>query len=186
MSCNDSLGDILDVDIAVGDIGDSRVIVTSIRLDTATVLTVDDARVLERDIVDGHTAADAADRQTMTAIAVQVLKHHVGPGVDGNTIILVVDRSTRDIQAIRAGDIESVGVVAKGDARTIQCVGSAVVKDQLGHSHVGATSDLEQVRGPVDDFDLGETAAGHVVDLDQVVRLCGAAVRTLAIPVVGA
>ena len=120
----------------------------------------------------------------MAAITVQVLKHHVGPRVNGNTIILVVDRGTRDVQAIRAGYIEGVSVVAKGDTGTIQCVGSAVVEDQLGHSHIGATGDLEQVRGPVDNFDLGEAAAGHVVDLDQVVRLRTAAVRALAIPVV--
>ena len=173
-----SLGDVLDVDIAIGDIGDSRVIVTSIRLDSATVLAVDDTRVLKRDIINGHTTTNTADAETMAAIAVQVLKYHVGPRVNGNTIILVVDCGTRDIQAISARDVKGVGVVAKRGS-------SAVVKDQLGHGYISATSDLEQVRRPVDDFDLGEAAAGHIVDLDQVIGLCSTAVRALAIPVVG-
>ena len=116
---HDLRGDILDVDITVGDIGDGRASVTSNRLDTATIRSVDDTRVLERDVVDGHTALDAADRQTVAAIAVHVLEYHVGPRVDGNAIILVVDRNTRDIQAIRVGDVEGVGVMAEGNTRTI-------------------------------------------------------------------
>jgi hypothetical protein len=58
---NNLLGDILDVDIAVSDIRDSRIIVASIRLDPATVLTVDDARVFKCDVVNSNTATDAAN-----------------------------------------------------------------------------------------------------------------------------
>jgi hypothetical protein len=90
-----------------------------------------------------------------------VIRNEVSP-----LTVLIVYCDTRNVQTSRTGDIEGVGIVTKCDAGTIQCIRSAIVEDQLGYSYIGATSDLEQVRGPVDDFYLREAAAGHVVDLD--------------------
>lgn len=122
----------------------------------------------------------------MGAFAVHILKHHVGSRVYSHTVILIVDSSAVNVQAIGARHVKSISVVAKLVTIAVKSVTSAVVEQQIEHLHIGAASDLEQVSGPVLDLDLGEAATLHIAELDKVIGLVGAAVRSLAIPVLGA
>lgn len=122
----------------------------------------------------------------MATVAVKILEHHVGPRVDSDTIILVVDSGTVNVQSVSARDIECVSVVAERIAITVQSVACAVVKKQVADRHISASSNLEQMRGPVLDLDLREAAALHVAELDEMVGLVSATVGALTIPVIGA
>ena len=100
-------------DVLEGNIGDGAGSLVD-SLDADAVLGVDDLAVGDGDALDGvvAAAADGANRQAMAAGTVSVGEGDVLAGVNGNTVILVVDGCTVDGNVRRGADVKGIGVVA--------------------------------------------------------------------------
>jgi len=88
---------------------------TYVSLDTGTVLTVDDLRVLEDDIrhVVIALAADRTNRQAMPARAVHAAHSDVVAGRDGYTVILIDDLAVGEYDIGVTAEIETITVMCR-------------------------------------------------------------------------
>ena len=110
---------------------------TYISLDTGTVLTIDDLRVLEDDVrhVIIALAANRTNRQAMAARAVHAAHGYVVAGRDGYTIILVDDSAVGEYNIGVAAEVETITVMSRrqtaGDG--VWSITSRVVEIQVIH-----------------------------------------------------
>lgn len=145
----------------------------SIRLDAAAVLAVNDLGVGEGDAVDGVVAlaADGADGETVTTVAVEVVDDDRATAGNGNTVVLVVHPGVGEGQEVALLDVEAVGVVGGRVAVTLAVGGvtGGVVEDQAGDGQVLGVLDLEAVDGPVQDVEVLDLGVVHVLDDNEVV-----------------
>src|SRR5205823_5025640 len=103
-------------------------------LDPDSILGVGNRTALNNHSVDDiiRTASDAADGQTVAAAACATHEVDIGAGVDGETVVLILDVRVGDGDAGRGANVKSVGVVAAVSNVTCRVVDGDVVKDEVG------------------------------------------------------
>lgn len=99
--------------VFVNNIGDRRVVVVCICLNAEAVLVVNDFVVRDSHTVNNIAGLDAANADSVSTSARVVGEDDVGSTVDGDAIILIDDRASRDGKISRMRDVESVSVVPK-------------------------------------------------------------------------
>lgn len=173
---NTVLGDVLEGDVLVDDIGDGTSS-TGDSLDADTVVRVRDDVVDDADLLDNVVGAstDRADGDTVTTAAVTAGEGDVGAGVDGKAVVLVLDVGAGDVDTSGRANIESISVVA-----TLG-VTEGVVKGDISQLDVVAGVDAEGLDGGVLDVEALDLGVLHGVSVEELGLLL-AAVGTLGIP----
>jgi len=100
----------------------------------------------------------------------------VGTGVDGDTVVLVVDVGTSDGDTRGRTDVESIGVVA-----LVVTVTSRVVDGDTAKSKLLRVVDGEDLNRRVLDLDVLDLGVGHLVGVEEL-GLGLATVGALAVP----
>lgn len=121
---------LLDINAIGVDIGEGDVLVCDVAdlasgvgvgLDTATVGALDDLGVGKDNTVNGVVAlaADGADAEAVTSVAVEVVDSDLGSTGDGDAVVLVVDLDVLEQDVIAGRDVEAVTVVGGGLAAAL-------------------------------------------------------------------
>jgi hypothetical protein len=130
-----------------------------VSLDTATVLAVDNLRILESDSSNGVIAlsANGTNGKTMATGAIEITHDNVATTGDSNAVVLVVDLDVLQCHSVTAGDVESVGVVSSWVTTTeaVGLVTSRVIESESGDGQALDSADIEAVSGPVLDVEIG-------------------------------
>lgn len=122
-------------------------------LNTASILTVGDGRVGERNAVEVviALASNGTDAKPVAANASHTRNEDVGAAGHSDAVVLVVDYRVLERQAGGGGDVEAVRVVSGSQAITgrVRLVSSSVVEVDAGNGEAAAAGDGEAVDGPV-------------------------------------
>jgi hypothetical protein len=145
-----------------------------IALDAATVLAVNNLRVLESNSINGVVAlsTDGANAETVATRAVHVVNNNLSSTGNCNTVILVVNLDILQGNVVTGRDIESVAVVgcSLAAASRVRLVPCGVVQNETGEDDVLASSDAEAVNGPVHDVQVGDLGVVGLLNDEEVVR----------------
>lgn len=101
-----------------------------------------------------------------------------GAGVDGKTVVLVVDGRVGDVDTVAGANVESVGVVAA------LAVSVGVVDSDSTEGKLLGAVDAEDLNGGVLDVDVLDLGVGQAVGVEEL-GLGLAAVSSLAVPPAG-
>lgn len=122
-------------------------------LDTASILTVGDSRVGERNAVEVviALASNGTDAKPVAANACHTRNEDVGAAGHGDAVVLVVDYRVLERQAGGGGYVEAIRVVSGSQAVTgrVRRVSGSVVEVDATNSEAAAAGDGEAVDGPV-------------------------------------
>lgn len=144
-----------------------------IALDAATVLAVDNLRVLESDSINGVIAlsTDGANTEPVATRAVHIVNNNLGSTGNCNTVILVVNLDILQGNIVAGRDIKSIAVVGCGLAAAgrIRLVSCGVVQDKTREDDILASSDTEAVNRPVHDVQVGDLGVVGLLDDEEVV-----------------
>lgn len=177
---------LLNDDTVLGDVGESDGVVLDIGngtgsarngLDADTVVGVGDGRVEDADSLDGvvRASTNGSNGETVAATAVAAGEGDVGTRVDGETIVLVLDNSSRDIHAVRGANVESIGVVSA------ERVAERVVHVNAIDAQVGDAVDAEGLDRGVENVQVLDVGVLERVGAEELGLLL-AAVAALAVP----
>lgn len=130
-----------------------------VSLDTATVLAVDNLRILESDSSNGVVAlsANRTNGKTMATGAIEIADDNVATTGDSNAVVLVVDLDVLQCHSVTAGYIKAVSVVSSRVTTTeaVGLVTSRVIESESGDGEALNSVDIEAVSGPVLDVEIG-------------------------------
>ena len=161
-------------DVLVLDVGNIASFAL-VGLDAASVLAVDDDRVLESDILDSVVglAANGSDGETMATRAVHTVYQNIRTRRDSNTIVLVVDMRVGQDDVVAGRDVESVRVVSGCLAATLRVglVSDSVVQKDIREGDGVAVRDVEAVNRPILNVQVFESCVADVLCDDEMVRL---------------
>lgn len=130
-------------------------------------------RVGEDDVIDSVVAlaANGADAEAVTSVAVHVVDGDVGATGDSNTVILVVNLDVVERDIVAGGNVETVTVVgcSLGATLVVGHIAGGVVKDQIGYNKVLVAGHGEAVNRPVLDVQAGDLCVAGLLDNNEVV-----------------
>ena len=130
-----------------------------VSFDTATVLAVDNLRILESDSSNGIVAlsANGTNGKTMATGAIEIADDNVATTGDSNAVVLVVDLDVLQCHSVTSGYIKAVGVVSSWVTTTeaVGLVAGGVIESESGDGEALNSADIEAVSGPVLDVEIG-------------------------------
>lgn len=148
----DRVVDVVDRHGVVGDVADAASASAALEvagesggragpdLDARAVGGVGHGNVVDVDVLHDVDLTDVlakgADRDTVAAIAVQVLYNHVGAvGLERDTVVSIVDHTVLDDNVAAAVGVPAVGVLGRGVALAVSADGDVVVHNigAIGH-----------------------------------------------------
>lgn len=125
-------------------------------------------------------ATNGANGQAVATRAGAASEGNVSARVNSETVVLVLDGSTRDVDTRRRSNIKSICVVSE-----IPCIASRVVNSNIDDLEVVGVVNGEALHGRVQDVQAGDSGVGEIVGVEEL-GLSDAAVAALAVPPFGA
>ena len=144
-----------------------------VRLDTSTVLAVDDNAILEQDvrnIVVGFTS-NTTDTQSVATIAVHTAYSDAVSRSHCDTVVLVVDVRVAKDGVGAAGNVEAVRVVCSWKAirAIIWCITSGVIERNVLNYQACTVSNIEAVDGIVLNVEILDNGVTKQLHNDEMV-----------------
>ncbi|OJZ81412.1 hypothetical protein ASPFODRAFT_37756 [Aspergillus luchuensis CBS 106.47] len=87
------------------------VIITIVSTNTVPVLAVNNSRGLEDNVRNNNITGNTTNGETVAAITIKILEDYIKAGADGDTVILINNIGSADVQAVAVIYVEAISII---------------------------------------------------------------------------